>query len=394
MKTELRTDFTVRELAKGFQFSELEHKGLFGLGGKLVIQPEYQRNFLYNKQGKEKAVIDSILKGYPLGLIYFAVGEDENGNVRYEVLDGQQRLTSILRFVTNKFAVMTETGEHFFNSLPKEQQELILNTTLLIYICEGTETEIKEWFKTINISGIPLADQELRNAVYSGPFVTAAKSELSNSSDNRQNKWSVYVKGAPERQEILETALEWISKSKNTTIESYMSNHRRDDNATELVSYFEEVIDWATARFPGTTYKELRGLEWGDFYAEHGKKSYDPDETKKRVAELMEDPYVHKKSKIFEYILSGENDTKLLDIRFFERREKEKSYKKQTENAKKLGISNCSVCASVDNANKTKIWEIKQMEADHVKAWSKGGTTTIDNCEMLCKSHNRAKGNA
>lgn len=393
MKTQLRTDITVRELTNGFQFSELEHKGLYGLSGKLTIQPEFQRNFLYNKQGKEKPVIESILKSYPLGVIYFSLVKDKQGNERYEVLDGQQRITSIGRFVTEKFAVMTESGEHFFSSLPQEQQDLIMNTPLLIYICEGTETEIKDWFKTINIAGVPLTTQELRNAVYSGSFVTRAKEQLSNTNNTRQYKWGVYVKGTPERQEVLETALDWISANKNTTIDSYMSQHRHDDNAKELVDYFEEVIDWATKRFPGETYKELRGLEWNRLYEKHKKEPYDPEKTKNRVADLMDDPYVSNKKNIFEYILTGETSPHLLSIRFFERKEKDRAYLEQTNKAKINGTSNCSICAHVDNANKTKIWKKTEMEADHVTAWTKGGLTNSDNCEMLCKTHNRAKGN-
>lgn len=394
MKTELRTDITIRDLTKGFQFSELEHKGLYGLSGKLVIQPEFQRNFLYNKQGKEQAVIDSILKGYPLGVVYFSVGEDDDGNERYEVLDGQQRITSIGRFVTEKFAITTDSGNHFFTSLPKEQQDLIMNTSLLIYICEGSEEEIKEWFKTINIAGVPLNDQELRNAVYSGPFVTAAKEQLSNNSDTRQNKWGIYVKGAPERQEVLEVALRWVSDSQGISIDTYMAKHRHEATANELVAYFEEVVDWAASRFPGNTYREMRGLPWDEFYRKYGRDPYDPDKTRERVEELMEDPYLKKKRNIFEFILGGEKDTKILEVRFFELRDKQKAYKEQTERARELGVSNCSVCANVDNANKAKIWTMKEMEADHVKAWSKGGSTTIENCEMLCAPHNRAKGNA
>lgn len=394
MKTTLRTDITIKELTDGFMFSDLEHRGLYGLGGDLVIQPEFQRNFLYNKQGKENAVIGSILKGYPLGVIYFSVGEDEDGTPRYEVLDGQQRITSIGRFVTDKFAIMTDSGEHFFSSLPQEQQDLIMGTSLLIYICEGTEAEIKEWFKTINISGVPLTEQELRNAVYSGPFVTAAKEQLSNSTDTRQNKWGIYVKGAPERQEVLETALEWVSDSQNMTVDAYMSTHRHDDSADELVDYFEEVINFATARFPGETYPQMKGQPWDEYYREYGKKSHNPSKTQNRLAELMGDPDINRKGKIFEFMLGGEKNTQLLDVRVFSPRDKQNAYNEQTAVATEKGISNCSVCANVDNQNKTKIWKLKEMEADHVKAWSKGGTTTADNCEMLCMPHNRAKGNA
>lgn len=233
MKTNLRTDITIEDICKGFVYNELEGKGLYGLNGKLVIQPEYQRNYIYADGKKDVAVIESILKGYPLGLIYFTKVEDD----KYEVLDGQQRITSLGRFIVEKFAVKDENGmEQYFTSLSKDKQEKILKTTLLIYECEGTETEIKEWFKTINIAGIPLNMQELRNAIYSGPFVTLAKEEFSNSQNAQNQKRSAYISGNVNRQDFFECALKWVSKGE---IDNYMSRHRSDKDITELKTYFK-----------------------------------------------------------------------------------------------------------------------------------------------------------
>lgn len=394
MKTELKT-YTIREITKDFQYNELEGKGLYGLGGKLVIQPEYQRNYIYNDGKKDVAVIDSVLKGYPLGLIYFAVGKDDAGNDNLEVLDGQQRITSIGRYVTNKFAIPTSSGEQYFSSLPQDKQDLILDTPLLVYICEGTETEIKEWFETINIAGVPLNAQELRNAIYSGPFVTAARAEFSSKTDPRQQRWSAYINADPARQGVLETALKWIALKQDTTVDGYMSQHRHDTDVTELKTYFNAVLDWAEARFPlEPVLKEMRGLEWQRFYAQWGSDAYDSDATKQRVTELYADPAVRTKRNIFEYILGGEEITRLLDIRFFEDSVKRAAYAEQTAQATQDGVSNCPDCAaSAKGANTTKIYAYKEMEADHVTAWSNGGASTLENCEMLCVRHNRAKGN-
>src|SRR5215207_846906 len=233
MNTTLRTKITVADVCDGFVYNQLEGKGLFGLSGKLTIQPEYQRNYLYADGGgkREQAVIESLLKGYPLGLIYFnKVAKD-----KFEVLDGQQRITSIGRFVTDKFAIVENGNPKIFSSLPADQQKKIRESELLIYECEGTETEIKEWFKTINIAGVPLNDQELLNAVYSGPFVTKAKEEFSNSQNSNVQKWSAYIRGSVNRQEFLERALDWVSKG---DIGGYMSAHRYDTNIKELKNYF------------------------------------------------------------------------------------------------------------------------------------------------------------
>lgn len=243
MKTNLRTDITIEDICKGFVYNELEGKGLYGLNGKLVIQPEYQRNYIYAECKKDIAVIESVLKGYPLGLIYFTKVADD----KYEVLDGQQRITSLGRFITEKFAIKDENGmEQYFTGLPKDKQEKILKTTLLIYECEGSETEIKEWFKTINIAGIPLNMQELRNAIYSGTFVTLAKEEFSNSQNSQNQKRSAYISGNVNRQDYLECALNWVSRGE---IDNYMSKHRNDKNINELKIYFDSVIDWVSSIF-------------------------------------------------------------------------------------------------------------------------------------------------
>lgn len=261
MKTTLRTDITVRDICAGFVYNELEGKGLFGLNGKLTIQPEYQRNYIYADGKKDVAVINSVLKGYPLGLIYFnQVGD------RYEVLDGQQRITSLGRFVTHKLAIKDRNGmEQYIDGLNEEDRNKVLDTPLLIYICEGSEGEIKEWFQTINIAGVPLNEQEKLNAIYSGPFVTALKEEFSNSQNAHIQKWSAYVTGSANRQDFLERALQWVSKG---NVEGYMSMHRQDSDITPVKTYFNAVIDWASAVFSDVM-PEMRGLEWGRLYEEH-----------------------------------------------------------------------------------------------------------------------------
>lgn len=386
MKTTLKTDITIREICDGFVYNELEGRGLFGLSGKLTIQPEYQRNYIYADGKRDVAVIESILKGYPLGLIYFVKVDDD----KYEVLDGQQRITSFGRYVTNKFAVKDENGmEQIFTGIASDKQKKILDTELTIYICEGEESEIKEWFKTINIAGVPLSEQELNNAIFSGPFVTLAKEEFSNSQNANVQKWSAYIRGSVNRQHFLERALDWVSKGKIT---DYMSRHRFDDNINELKTYFNSVIDWVSTTFIDIE-SEMCGLEWGRLYEEHRKKGYDPKKVSAQVQELYGDPYVKNRRGIFEYILGGMKDTKLLEVRVFDDATKKSVYKTQTKVAEAKGHSNCPLCAIGHDSNKSKIWKINEMDADHVTAWSKGGATDIKNCQMLCKTHNRAKGN-
>jgi hypothetical protein len=387
MKTELKT-YSVADVSDGFVYNELEGRGLFGLSGRLTIQPEYQRNYIYADGKRDVAVIDSLLKGYPLGLIYFNKLEDG----RLEILDGQQRVTSFGRFVTGKFAIKDENGmQQYFSGLAKDKQEKILNSTLLVYECEGNESEIKEWFKTINIVGVPLNDQELLNAVYSGPFVTLGKEEFSNSQNSNVQKWSAYISGSVDRQDFWERALEWVSGGKKN-IGDYMSRHRFDKNIKEVKTYFNTVIDWVSGTFADVE-NEMRGLEWGRLYEEYHNKSYNPRELSGRIRELYGDPYVKNRRGIWEFVLGGSKDTKLLDVRVFDDATKKSTYAAQTAEFEPVGLSNCPLCALGHDANKSKIWKLAEMDADHVAAWSLGGKTSADNCQMLCKTHNRAKGN-
>ena len=387
MNTTLRIDITVADICEGFTYNQLEGKGLFGLSGKLTIQPEYQRNFIYSDGGgkKEQAVIESLMMGYPLGLIYFNIIEED----KFEVLDGQQRITSIGRFLTGKFAIMENGNPQYFDSLPADQRANLRNSKLLIYECEGSEKEIKVWFKTINIAGVPLNDQEMLNALYSGPFVTLAKAEFSNSQNANIQKWSVYVKGTVNRQEYLERALDWVSKD---DIERYMAHHRNDSNINELVTYFKTVIDWVSSVFKDVE-SEMKGLEWGRLYEKYHTKAYDPAKVSTEVRRLYGDSYVKNRRGVFEYILGGSQDKKLLDVRLFDEATKKSVYAVQTSDANTSGKSNCPLCALGNDANKIKIWSFKEMDADHIEAWSKGGDSSARNCQMLCVTHNRAKGN-
>jgi hypothetical protein len=388
MKTNLKIETTVEDICEGFIYSELEGKGLFGLSGKLTIQPEYQRNYIYASDGgkKEVAVIDSILKGYPIGLIYF----NKVGDEKYEVLDGQQRITSLGRFVTDKFAIKDGNGmEQYFGGMAKDKKKRILETKLLIYECEGTESEIKEWFKTINIAGVPLNSQELLNAVFSGPFVTLGKAEFSNSQNANIQKWSAYINGSANRQDFLECALDWVS---NGEISDYMSQHRFSKNINELKQYFNGIIEWVSSVFIEVE-SEMRGIEWGRLYENYHKTAYSAKKISTQVKDLYGDPYVKNRKGVYEYILGGSKDTKLLEIRVFDEATKKTVYIKQTQEFEQKEISNCPLCAIGHDSNKTKIWKLADMDADHVAAWSKGGATNIHNCQMLCKTHNRAKGN-
>lgn len=386
MRTILKTDITIREIVDGFEYNEFEGKGLFGLSGKLTIQPEYQRNYIYADGKKDVAVIDSILKGYPIGVLYF----NKIGSDKYEVLDGQQRITSIGRFVKGKFAVKDANDhEQYYSGMAEEQRNLILDKELLIYICEGEEQEMMKWFETINIAGVPLKLQEIRNAVYHGPFVTKAKEVFSNSQDANVQKWSTYIAGDVRRQDFLETALDWVSDGQ---VEAYMSKHRSGDNIEELKKHFDKVINWVSSVFTDV-HGEMRGLEWNRLYKEYSSNSYDPKEVASKVKELYTSYEVRRKKGIFEYIIGGMDDPSLLEIRIFEPSTIKTAYAQQTVKAEEKGVSNCPICASGSNNNKDRIYKLSEMDADHVTAWSNHGKTDISNCEMLCITHNRSKGN-
>lgn len=389
MNTELRK-YSVEKVLDGFVYNELEGKGLFGLAGRLVIQPEYQRHYIYGDGKRDVAVIDSLLKGYPLGLIYFNV---DSANDKLEVLDGQQRITSVGRFVTGKFAIKVAGKEQVFSSLPKNDQQKILDSELLVYECEGTESEIKEWFQTVNIAGVPLNKQELLNAIYSGPFITMAKAEFSNSQNSNMQKWSSYIKGDPKRQEILAEALEWASSAEGASVDGYLAQHRGDTTITGLKNYFNSVIDWISSVFIRPPDREMRGLEWGRLYEKYHSTSYNPAQIDADINMLRADPAVESRKGIYEYLLSGKTESQLLNVRIFDAKTKAAAYDQQTQKAKAAGVSNCPLCAVGTNANKTRIYKLDEMDADHVAAWSKGGSSSLANCEMLCITHNRAKGN-
>lgn len=404
MKTTLHTDWTVGDISKGFVYDKNDGKGLFGLNGKLVIQPNYQRNYLYGDGKRDKAVINSILKGYPLGLMYFVKTEDG----KYEVLDGQQRITSFARFVSGSwgFSVEGPDGKQYtFDSLDTDLQDLVKNTKLTIYVCEGTPSEIQSWFRTVNIVGVSLTPQELRNAAYHGPFVSAARKEFSNASNSNVARWQTYAKGDLTRQGLLETVLDWVSygkgdadfrkKDKDYRIDQYMSDHRQDKDIKEMKDYFDSVIDWVSNLIDYYG-KEVRGVKWNQLYEEYHNNSYDHEKINDEINRLLKDDAVTNKKGIFEYALESddEKDTSILHVRIFDKRLARKVYDQQTAEAKANGVSNCPLCALSNNKSKrTKIYPFNQMEADHVTAWSKGGDTTLENCQMLCRTHNRAKGN-
>ncbi|MBP5543572.1 MAG: DUF262 domain-containing protein [Kiritimatiellae bacterium] len=389
MKTTLHTEITVADICKGFVYNEYEGKGLFGLDGRLVIQPEYQRNYIYADGKRDVAVVESLLKGYPLGLLYFVAAPDR----RWEVLDGQQRITSFGRFVSGKFAVRDENGmEQYFSGLAENLRRRIVEAPLTIYVCEGEESEIKEWFRTINIAGVPLVQQELLNSVYSGPFVTAAKEVFSNSSSALVQKWRDFLSGDVKRQAWLETALAWAAGGKEK-IGGYMGEHRFETDVSPLKTFFLSVLDWADGLFTRVDPRATKGLDWARLYEAHHASPYSPEAFTTKVEELLDDPCVKDEKGIVEYVLGGCEDARLLNVRVFSDAVKKTVYARQTAEAKKAGASNCPLCAIGPKANRAKIWTLAEMDADHVAAWSKGGATDISNCQMLCRTHNRAKGN-
>lgn len=392
MITTLHTEWTVMDICNGFTYDKNEDKGLFGLNGRLTIQPEYQRNYIYGDGKRDVKVIDSLLKGYPLGLLYFVrTGVNARGEDLYEVLDGQQRITSFARFVKKSwpFSIEWKGKTRYIDSLPDDDRERVENAHLTVYVCEGTPSEIQEWFETINLVGVPLVPQELRNAAYHGKFVTKARALFSNAGNANMNRWKTYVKGDPRRQAILETALDWVSKG---NIEEYMSAHQNDDSIDELKNYFDTVIDWIDS-ICDYTGSEMCGQEWGRLYETYHGNAYSKDHVTQRIEELLGDPQVQNNRGVIEYVLGGEQDTTLLNVRVFDERTKKVVYDKQTRDAQARNESNCPLCAIGHDANKQRIYKLSEMDADHVTAWSRGGATDASNCQMLCKTHNRAKGN-
>lgn len=355
-------EISVREVFDGYK--DKSEDGVVAYGGKLNVRPAYQREFVY-KDAQRNAVIETVMKNYPLNVMYWA----KNGDDSYEVMDGQQRTLSICSYLDNAFSIRNMA----FANQPSDIKDNVLNYKLMVYICEGSESEKLEWFKTINIAGEKLTDQELRNAIFTGAWLSDAKRYFSKTSCAAFQIAKDYVHGSPVRQDFLETALSWISEEE---IESYMSAHQHDPNSNELWLYFKRVIDWVEVLFPTKNYrKEMKGVEWGSLYNRHKDDSFDQTTLEKKVAELMVDDDVTKKSGIYPYLITG--DESYLNVRTFSDKMKREAYERQK------GI--CPHCSD------STYWKIDEMEADHITPWHLGGKTNAENCQMLCKHHNRKK---
>lgn len=360
-------EITVREVFNGYKDSQ--ENGIVGYGGKLNIRPAFQREFVY-KEKQRDAVIETVKQGFPLNVMYWA--ETDDGN--YELLDGQQRTISICQYVNGDFSLNSRA----FHNLTKTEQNQILDYKLMIYICKGNDKEKLDWFKIINIAGVQLKEQELRNAIYTGQWLSDAKRYFSKNGCVAYQIANKYLNGEVNRQDYLESALEWISARDNIKLEDYMSIHQHDTHATPLWQYFQNVINWVQTIFSKYR-KEMKGLEWGLMFNKYSNKNYNPQEMETKIMELMQDDDITKRSGIYEYLLSG--DEKHLNIRAFTDNEKRKVYESQQ------GI--CPYCAK-EHREKTH-YEIEEMEADHITPWCEGGKTEVSNCQMLCKEHNRRK---
>lgn len=355
----------IRDLVEGYENNGDD--GVRGYSGKLDIRPPYQREFIY-KRKQQEAVIDSILRDFPLNVMYWVEREDGT----YEMLDGQQRTRSISDYVDGVFMVPDLSGDrHYFHGLPGDQQEKILNYSLLVYFCTGTETERLNWFETINISGEKLNNQEMRNAVYSGPWVTAARNKFSRPSSPAKGLAENYVKGSHIRQQFLQKAIAWKCKD-GESIEQFMERHRGKSSADDLWNHFRAVIKWAERTFK---YREtMKGVEWGPLYREFKNHDLDLDDLERQVSKLHKDDEVKKKGGIYPYVLTG--DERHLNLRTFSPNEKQTAYEKQG------GV--CPLCKQK--------FSLSKMEGDHIVPWRKGGRTVPKNLQMLCRPCNRRKG--
>ncbi|MBR3368361.1 DUF262 domain-containing protein [Candidatus Saccharibacteria bacterium] len=357
MKIELH-NIKIKDVFNGYKDSDEE--GIVGFDGKLNIRPKYQREFVYGDK-ERTAVISTINKGFPLNVMYWMKNDDGT----FELLDGQQRTISFCQYLNGDFSV---DGKYAHN-LTSDQREKIENYGLFIYICEGTDSERLDWFRIINIAGVKLTEQELRNATYTGPWLTDAKRHFSKTNCPAYGLAEKYMNGSPIRQDYLESALKWISDG---SIEEYMSRHQHDDNASGLWQYFQTVISWAQTIFP-TYRKEMKGLEWGELYNKYHENTYDAQKLEIEISRLMQDEDVTAKKGIYEYLLSG--DERFLSIRAFSDSQKREAYERQG------GI--CPICKEH--------FEISEMEADHITPWSQGGKTSSENCQTLCRDCNRRK---
>lgn len=365
MKITLK-EITIREVVA--DYIDNAEEGVTGYGGKLNIRPKYQREFIYDRK-ERNAVIDTIQKGFPLNVMYWVVSDDGN----FEVMDGQQRTISFCQYVKGDFSVDVDGYNKAFHNLTETEKAQILDYKLSIYFCEGNDKEKLEWFETINIAGKKLTEQEQRNAIYTGAWLTAAKTIFSKLNCVAYSLAKDYVIGSAIRQEILQTAISWFAGGKTKIIiAQYMSVHQHDPNANELWTYFKNVIEWVKLTFPAYRH-EMKGIDWGTLYNEHKDRMFDTAKLEQEIQALMMDDDISKKSGVYQYILT--RNEKYLNIRTFTEGQKRTTYERQK------GI--CPKCG--------KHFELKGMEADHITPWSKEGKTITENCQMLCKECNRRK---
>lgn len=361
-------NITIRDLADGF--IDDPDKGVVGYGGQLVIRPPYQREFIYSNR-KRDDVIRTVRKSFPLNAMYWAKCSGDG----YELIDGQQRTLSICRYIAGDFSVKFEGMPQYFSGLTESEKEQILNYELFIYICSGDDKEKLDWFRITNIAGDDLTSQELRNSIYTGTWLMCAREHFSREGTPVALYGSKYIKGSPVRQELLEKVLRWISARDfgAPDIERYMANHQQDTDADELSSYFESLMAWIKDTFP-VYRKEMRSVDWGLLFNQFGGKRLPADKFEQRIAQLMTDDDVTKKSGVYEYVLTGNESA--LSIRAFTESMRRASYERQQ------GI--CPICKNY--------FEYDEMEADHIDPWSLGGKTVAENCQMLCREDNRRKG--
>ena len=367
MKIELH-QIKIRELAEQYEDLSIQEEGITGYGGRLNIRPKYQREFVYDDK-KRNAVMDTVWNGFPLNVMYWV----RIGNDQYELLDGQQRTISICSFIAGEYLMNFDGNLLGFSNMTEEQQNRILDYPLQVYICEGTDEEQLKWFNIINIASEKLTEQEIRNAVYSGPWVTQAKRRFSKTGCVAYKIASDYVSGSPIRQDYFEKALKWIGNKQGKTIEQYMAEHQHDTDADEIWQYFQDVIHWTEKLFGRKYKKEMKAVDWGLLYNQYRDTTLTATAIAQEVSRLMADSDVQKKAGIFHYIF--DHDIRHLGIRAFDDNTRREVYEKQK------GI--CAICG--------KHFEIEQMEADHITPWVEGGRTVAENCQMLCRDCNRRK---
>ena len=372
MMTIKQMEVTVRDITSGYVNND--EQGVRGYNGLLDIRPPYQREFIYNEK-EQQAVITTVLHGYPLNVMYW-VKRCDDAECPYEVMDGQQRTLSLCEYVDGKFSY---EFKNFFNQ-PKDIQERILNYKLTVYVCEGEPSEKLEWFKTINIAGKPLNEQEINNAIYAGPFVSDAKRHFSKSNCGAFRLGKDLVNGTPIRQDFLKKALEWMAdhetrEGHRQSVVGYMADHQHDPNANNLWSYFQQVLNWVITNFDLKRFKKImKGLDWAFFYDKYSKETLDTAELAKRISTLMRDSEIQRQQGIIPYVLTG--DERHLDLRAFPEDIKLVVWEQQKHI--------CPLCG--------KEFDYEFMEGDHITPWREGGRTVIENCQMLCKECNRRKG--